>query len=128
MPRLPKHPAAWFSALICWLGLLWFVSSRPGMGGGPDIDHLDKVAHFGFFLAGGFLFAGCHFQIRPENSDWKRIIFTAVIAMAVIGWLDEWHQTHVPGRNGGDVWDWLADLLGGMAGALSAKHFLQRRK
>ena len=128
MPRLPKHPAVWFSGLISWQGLLWFFSSQPGMGGGPDIDHIDKLAHFVFFLAGGFLFSGCHFRIRPETPDWKRIIVTAVIAMAVIGWLDEWHQTQVPGRSGADVWDWLADVLGATVGALALRNLQQRQK
>jgi VanZ family protein len=37
-----------------------------------------------------------------------------------VGGLDEWHQTFTPGRSGGDVWDWLADMTGGFIGAFIA--------
>jgi VanZ family protein len=44
-------------------------------------------------------------------------IVLTVLFCSFVGVLDEWHQLHVPGRSGGDVWDWLADTLGGFLGA-----------
>lgn len=121
MPRLPKHPAVWFGSLAGWFGLLWFLSSMSGVGGGPQIPHLDKVAHFVYFLAGGFLFSGWILKLRPAAPDWRKIMLFTVCAMALTGGLDEWHQCYTPGRSGADPWDWLADVLGGAAGGLVCK-------
>jgi VanZ family protein len=126
MPRLPKHPAPWFSALAFWIGLLWLLSSIPGANRGPEIDHIDKVAHFGYFFGGGLLFAGCLLSLSRKAPDWRKIIGFTVLAMAIIGFLDEWHQTFTPGRSGADPWDWLADLLGGTAGAFFLKSLHRR--
>jgi VanZ family protein len=49
------------------------------------------------------------------------VIGAAILGMALIGFLDEWHQLSTPGRSGGDPWDWLADLLGGAVGAFIFK-------
>lgn len=118
MLRQTRHPALWFTGLCIWFGVLWLLSSSHNVGPKVDVRHLDKLLHFGYFLGGGFLLAGWHFRLRPANPPWRRILWTAVIAMAVIGGIDEWHQTHTPGRHGGDLWDWLADTLGGTTGAL----------
>jgi VanZ family protein len=127
MPRLPRHPAAWFSALACWFGLLWFFSS---LEGSPDIPppfpHFDKLEHFGYFLIGGFLLTGGNSRRNPDFTSWKPVLATTILAMAAIGIIDEWHQLHTPGRSGGDPWDWLADLLGGTAGALMLKSIHRR--
>jgi len=40
------------------------------------------------------------------------------LVCSVIGRLDEYHQTFTPGRSGNDTGDWLADTLGGAAGAV----------
>jgi VanZ family protein len=98
------------------------------MGPGLPIPHLDKAAHFSYFFAGGFLFAGCHLRLLQERPDWRKIITAAIIGMAVIGWLDEWHQTFTAGRQGGDLWDWLADVLGGTTGAVVLKSAHRRIK
>ena len=42
----------------------------------------------------------------------------AVVAIAAFGALDELLQTFTPGRSGGDIFDWTADLIGAVAGAL----------
>jgi VanZ family protein len=128
MPRLPTHPLPWLSALFCWLAVLWFLSSRSSLGGGPEIPHLDKIAHFSYFFGGGFVLCGSLLSLRDRSPDWQVLIPTTLIAMALIGWLDEWHQTFTPGRNGGDFWDWLADVAGGLAGALAFKAIHARRK
>jgi VanZ family protein len=36
---------------------------------------------------------------------------------AIIGALDEFHQTFTPGRSGNEPWDWLADVTGGVLAA-----------
>lgn len=127
MHRFPRHPAVWFSALACWFGLLWFLSSHSG---GPQklppLPHFDKLAHFSYFLAGGFLLAGGSFWRNPQPGSWKRILGGTILVIAAVGGIDEWHQCYTPGRNGADPWDWLADVLGGTAGAFLFK-VIQRR-
>jgi VanZ family protein len=122
MPRLPRHPAVWFSALVCWFALLWFLSS---MHGSPDIPppfpHFDKLMHFGYFLIGGFLLTGGIYLRNPDFTSWKPVLVTTIAVMAAVGIIDEWHQCFTPGRSGADPWDWLADVLGGSCGAFLLK-------
>jgi VanZ family protein len=94
----------------------------------PLFPHFDKLAHFSYFSAGGFLFIGWLLHRNPKNPSWKLILGTTILAMAVLGGLDEWHQTFTPGRNGNDSWDWLADLLGGSSGALAFKSIHRKFK
>lgn len=127
MPRVPRHPAAWFSALLCWFGLLWFLSSLEGSPlNTPPFPHFDKLEHFGYFLLGGFLLTGGYSRWNPGSRSWKRMVATAILVMAAIGFVDEWHQCFTPGRSGADPWDWLADLLGGTSGAFVLK-FIHHR-
>jgi VanZ family protein len=49
---------------------------------------------------------------------WDLIIPATAISIGLFGWLDEWHQCFTPGRHGADLADWVADFLGGIAGAL----------
>ena len=126
MPRLPRSSAVWLVPLLVWFGLLWILSSRPGSGQPPLFPHFDKLLHFTYFFGGGFLTAGWLSRFQTPRPEWRVILPTAIIAMALIGISDEWHQLHTPGRSGGDPWDWLADLLGGAAGAFTLK-FAHRR-
>jgi VanZ family protein len=127
MTRLSRLPAVWLSALLCWFGVLWFISSLEGSPLAPQLfPHFDKLQHFGYFLGGGFLLTGWNFLRKPEQASWRRLIITTAIVIAAIGFIDEWHQCFTPGRSGGDPGDWLADLLGGTAGAFVLKTIHRR--
>ncbi len=127
MHRFTRHPAVWFSALACWFGLLWFLSSLTGSAQKlPPFPHFDKLAHFSYFLAGGFLLAGGSFCQSPRPGSWKRLLGATTLIMAAVGGIDEWHQCYTPGRSGGDPWDWLADVLGGTSGAFLFKAIHRR--
>lgn len=123
MLRLPRHPAVWFAALLLWFGVLWFCSTIEGGDAPQPLPHFDKFLHFSYFFAGGILAAGWLHALRP---DWKRIVPAAIVLLAVLAFIDEWHQCYTPGRSGADPWDWLADLLGASCGACALKA-LQRR-
>jgi VanZ family protein len=129
MARLPRNPKFWLGAFLLWFAVLWTFSSFPGQGGfAPPIDHFDKVVHFGYFFFGGGLLSAWLFRLRPDQPDWKAILPTTILAIALIGGLDEYHQTFTPGRSGNDPYDWLADALGAVAGAFAFKHFHHRLK
>ena len=121
-PRLPRRPRFWFASFLVWIAVLCICSSF-SIGGGapPAVHHLDKIQHFGYFFGGSGLLTAALFRLKPDQPAWGKIILTVVILLACVGWLDEWHQTFTPGRSGNDVYDWLADVLGALGGALTFK-------
>lgn len=119
---LPKKPAAYFFLFIVWLVTLWFLSAGSHVPkDGPEIPHLDKVMHFGYFFGGAGLLTGwlgLHRRISmPEGSLWGVFVIVVIVVGFVIGRLDEYHQSFTPGRTGNDNGDWLADILGSIGGA-----------
>ncbi|GEM_PF-198787 len=118
--RFPRKPVAYLCVLAVWGTTLWFLSAgNPAPKNGPDIPHLDKVAHFLYFSAGGATLATCGLVLWPafKRLQW-RLLMAVTLVGSVIGRLDEYHQTFTPGRSGNDYGDWLADTLGAAAGAL----------
>jgi VanZ family protein len=112
-----RHPLVWLALWIVWSAVLWHFSSGPmPVKIGPEIPFFDKICHFGYFFGGAGLIAAFLFRLNPENPRWARILTLCLLAGLVIGRLDEWHQSWVPGRSGNDIDDFLADLLGTLAG------------
>lgn len=119
LPGLFGDSKTWWAAYGVWVATLWWLSSTSTtVPGAVEIPFADKVCHFGYFFGGGGLLAAAWYCRRPATPDWRLILMLAVGLSAAIGALDEWHQTHTPGRSGNDPWDWLADVLGGTTGAL----------
>jgi VanZ family protein len=101
---------------LIWFAGLWILSSLPGEEVPlPQIPHIDKVGHFGYFMAGGFLLA----WFLRQALGWRVgfVVLIAVTTLAAIGAFDEIHQLFTRGRAGADIFDWLADVLGALAGA-----------
>ena len=119
--ELFRSPLAWFIAVLVWMRTIWFLSSIPG-DENPELKlQLDKLAHFFAFAAGGILVAGLFatvvlFVLR-RKLRWNLLIPATAISIGLLGWLDEWHQCFTPGRSGANIADWIADFLGGIAGA-----------
>ena len=85
----------------------------------PDFPWKDKAIHFAFFAGGAFLMSA--YLQAWWGQRWKRIFVTTLIVFAILGAVDEWHQLSVVGRSGGDIFDWLADVLGTMGGVAALK-------
>lgn len=114
--RLPSQPLFWALLWAAWFMVLWSLSSSdPKIDNGPEIPHLDKVMHFGYFMIGGFCVA--NFLHLKDVWSWKKIILVSVILGAAVGAIDEYHQSFNPTRSGNDFGDWLADTLGALAGS-----------
>ena len=110
---------------MLWLIGLWVLSSLPGDDVQlPSFPGADKLAHMVFFAVGGALLA---LSLR-SGRNWKRrrVIWAVLLAMAVIGALDEFHQLHTVNRSGADPFDWLADCVGGFLGAVVIGWFYVR--
>ena len=117
MPRRTLAGLLWF-ALLCWAcGILVLSSLSPQEL--PDAAFLfwDKANHFLAYALGGWLAASALRVSRPAARITGAAIL-AVIAVAAFGAQDELLQTFTPGRSGGDIFDWTADLLGAVAGAV----------
>jgi VanZ family protein len=102
--------------VVVWAALLWWLSSQPGSGRLPLIPHFDKVLHTVYFLCGGVVFQLAMRASAPSLSP-RLLLVIGLLFAALIGALDEYHQTFTPGRTGNDVFDWLADCLGGTLAA-----------
>jgi VanZ family protein len=108
---------AWVS-VVAWAATIYWFSSRTG----PQIEELnvfqlsDKVAHFIAFFAGA---PPIVLALRWSTSwSWRRIAIVAACVLMMYGAADEYHQTFTVNRSGADVWDGLADALGGLTGTL----------
>ena len=109
----------WF-ALLCWAGgMLWLSSLTPQEL--PDAAFIawDKINHFLAYGVGGWLAAGALRLSRPLAPVAGRIVL-AVVLVAAFGIVDEVTQALTPGRTGGDIGDWIADVLGAGAGAAAS--------
>ena len=123
----------WVAAWLGWLGILTWLSSRTHPGPVIHVRHIDKVEHFTWFALGAVLLAGAMALRRsaglPEAAarlPWRRVALPVVLVGTIVGGLDEWHQSFVPGRMGLDAGDWLADIAGSLAGAWLARPLLRR--
>lgn len=108
----------WTAAFLVWLGVLWWLSSAPREF--PEPLHFtasDKLLHFGYFFGGaGLLSAAIH--LRFPGMKASRRIATTVVLITLVGVVDEIHQSFVPGRQGNDPFDLMADVLGAVCGSL----------
>lgn len=119
---------AWL-AVAAWAGGIWTLSSMTG----PQVEELtpfqvsDKLLHALAFFIGGVLLMLALRATVPAGPRLRRVAF-AWLALSVFGALDEWHQLHTPQRTGADVWDWAADSLGALAGALATYFWYARHR
>jgi VanZ family protein len=91
-------------------GLIYFLSSQPVLLAGPDLPHMDKLAHASIFGLLAFLVAWGLFRVYPEFSTRKVLAITVLVGVCY-GALDEFHQYFVPQRMT-DPLDLLADAVG----------------
>jgi VanZ family protein len=107
-PTLEKW--AFRVAALCWMGLVWWLSSKPGsqVQIKPPLDKAIHAAVFG--VLGYFLALGA-------GPRWKwHAAWMAIVGVMGFGAIDEFHQSFSPGRSMG-LDDWFADAAGGVAAA-----------
>ena len=109
-------------AALFWAGLIFYLSSQPSIETPALFPGQDKLFHLIAFGILGFLTMGT--QLASYAGYPTRRVWLVVLAVTLYGILDEVHQYFVPGRSA-DVYDALADALGGLLGAW-AMYYLAR--
>lgn len=100
--------------VLGYVTLIFAVSSVSHLPGPRHIPYLDKIAHFVEYGILGML-VGRAFRYSGPDSLRKFWFALAVIAAAAVGFLDEWLQGTVPGRERSGI-DLVADVLGIVCG------------
>ena len=99
-------------AVGAYAALILFVGSRPGLRSPITFPMWDKVAHLCEYGVWG-LFGYLALVRNGRRERWGPVaIFLAGLAL---GGVDEWIQSHTPGREP-SVSDWLADAAGILLG------------
>lgn len=119
-----NRPAPKWLRILAWWGVgIWATAITILSWMRPDqiqevapFEMWDKAAHFSAFAAGAVNLALA--LCWSTAWSWKRVAVLAVIAISVFGVVDEIHQLYTPNRSGADVFDWSADTLGALCGAL----------
>ena len=117
----------WFSALLLWFVILFILSSfsQPLPDNAPSIPFLDKILHFGYFLGGGIILTTWMLLKSKKTKVPASHYLVPILFFALIGLLDEYHQTFTPGRSGNDGFDWVAYITGATVGTLLVNLFRQ---
>ena len=77
--------------------------------GAHEIAKINRVPHF-IHQVEHFLYYGLMALLLTHGLG-RRWFWIALLAVALIGAIDEWHQFFVPGRSS-SAWDWLMDVMG----------------
>src|SRR6478609_4892020 len=124
--RVLANSRLWFGLVAVWFAVLFWLSSQSHLNPpGPEFANKDKVLHTGYFTLGGTLFFLGMRHRKPALRQLLAALLTIAFCSAV-GAFDEWHQTFTPNRSGNDIWDWTADTLGGLLGALAGRRIMRR--
>lgn len=117
---------ALYVALLCWATAILGVSSlTPDKLPEQAFLMWDKLSH-GFAYAVGGALAATALRLSWPAVSAGRVVVAAVALIAAFGVLDETVQLFTPGRSGGDLRDWIADVVGATAGALLSRVFVRR--
>jgi VanZ family protein len=120
-----RAACAWLLFALWAIGIT-ILSSMPGERFGPSpFFEADKVVHMGLFALGGAALTGALRLVARTGV--MKTAFLALGVMALVGMADEIHQLWTPGRSGGDLGDWTADVIGAALGIACVSLLYGRR-
>lgn len=114
-------PRRWLPFLL-WAAIVFTLTSIPNPAV-PEVPGGDKAAHA--IMYGGFG-AAAAYALQGVRRPWLAHLL-ALVGIAALAALDEWHQLYIPGRNA-DVGDWIADVTGAALVLLFSVAALRRRE
>ena len=107
---------------IAWAGVIFYLSSQPGIDTPLLFPGQDKLFHLIAFGLLGFLLMG---SMKATRSGYRTMqVWIVVGLVATYGVLDEFHQYFVPGRSV-EFYDAVADATGGLLGAWSMFYLMR---
>lgn len=118
--KVLNHPAA-SSPALAWLLVavyclaIFLQSAFPTPGGLPTIPGMDKLVHLLIYLVLGLLVSHAY-GLSLSKLSAPSLFLVALLSVALYGASDEVHQSFVAARSA-DIFDWLADIVGGGLGA-----------
>lgn len=96
---------------LLYAGLILVLSSIPNWGPKQEfIIGVDKIIHFFEYALFAFFIYRSFSHISPYLSS-RLVIFASLVFVALFSGLDEYYQSHIPGRES-DIFDALFDILG----------------
>jgi VanZ family protein len=107
--------------VVLYAALIFYFSSTPGQAVPQWVGQRDKLAHGAEYAGFGFLLA---------RAFGRRSWWAAILAGALYGVTDEFHQSFVPNRFGNDLGDMTADTIGcalGVGAYFAATRLLRAR-
>lgn len=109
--------------IIYWIALV-IGTSLPTVSV-PSVAFGDKIVHFATYLIlSALLNLTLLYQNKNDLLKSKHTV-SAFIIVSIYGALDEIHQGFIPGRSQ-DIFDWLADTIGALAGVFLLLYLLKR--
>jgi len=124
--QLVRKSLLWWIGVIIWAVVLWSLSANPSLPSGPSFPLKDKLLHCLYFCGGSSCLLLALFGQASPVPACRTLVLRSLPFTAIIGALDEYHQTFTPGRSGNDPWDWLADVTGGVLAAWIVGRLLLR--
>lgn len=111
-----------------WAALTLTLTSIPDVGNfaPPLFAGADKIVHGSLYALLAVLLVRAVAPERFAALGALRIGLIVVVAVSLLGWVDEWHQQYIPGRSR-DTADWAADSAGAAFGTLFATTARRRR-
>ena len=116
IPRNALVALLWLALVVWGSTILWLSSLSPESLPSSAFAMWDKSNHFIAFSAGGWIAASALRMSWPQRPA-AVFLLLAVVLVSAFGALDEALQVFTPGRSGGDMFDWIADLFGAIFGA-----------
>ncbi|CAN5481363.1 hypothetical protein BH23VER1_BH23VER1_33280 [soil metagenome] len=121
--RALARPRFWWLAFAGWILFLAIYDSVKIGHPGIPLNHIDKLYHFGYFFAGAFA-VSMALDLSAKAPSLRNALIVLTL-FAVLGAADEFYQSFQPHRSGNDLGDWIADMLGALAGLVAARRFLR---
>jgi VanZ family protein len=106
-----SHPFVVWAPVIAWMIAIFVASAQPTLPLQDDVP--DYLSHSVAYLVLAVLWCWALAKAGPPT---PRIALAAVLASALYGATDEWHQSFVPGRHS-EARDVRNDTIGAAAGA-----------